>query len=410
MGCPKLTERDYYRLRNCTGKTSRASHGGKQTRRFDTFAVSPLLRLSGSYSQSPSYDDDGNMTQCSLGVSPETWSFTFNAENRLASMESASAKLEFSYDYMGRRVEKKVYSGTPGSWTLDEHSRFVYDGYLQIEKLDALNSNAVVRKRIWSDGKVICDIHGSTPYYALGDANKNLTEYLDASGAIQAHFEYSPFGKITVASGTDPDDFDFRFSSEVFEHETGLVYYNYRYYSPELGRWLTRDPIGEEGGENLYGFVFNSTVNTIDILGKMSAWEADNIRFTTNRPVFTGGRRDTGPIDANITVTILTLTIETIHVGKGCYQLCFKWSPTKLAGGGVKTRVLGHDAKPRVTVYGKVDNPIGPGSVGAAVGLDSGSVDIVVGKWISMPAGIEIKIVCYKINDCDWENCPCPEP
>ena len=151
--------------------------------------------------------------------------------------------------------------------------------YYRLEKLDALNSNAVIRKRIWSDGKVICDIHGSTPYYALGDANKNITEYLSSTGAIQAHFEYSPFGKITVASGSDPDDFDFRFSSEVFEHETGLVYYNYRYYSPELGRWITRDPIGERGGWNLYGMAGNRTINRWDNLG----WD-DWFFYTTPAP------------------------------------------------------------------------------------------------------------------------------
>jgi RHS repeat-associated protein len=64
-----------------------------------------------------------------------------------------------------------------------------------------------------------------------------------------------------------PDAFDFRFSSEYFDSETGLVYYNFRYYSPELGRWLSRDPIGESGGENLYGMLDNDTINYWDWLG-----------------------------------------------------------------------------------------------------------------------------------------------
>jgi len=77
------------------------------------------------------------------------------------------------------------------------------------------------------------------PYYALADANKNITDYFDTNGNVVVHYEYSPFGKITASSGTKKDDFDYRFSSEVFDTETGLVYYNYRYYSPELGRWLS---------------------------------------------------------------------------------------------------------------------------------------------------------------------------
>ena len=46
-----------------------------------------------------------------------------------------------------------------------------------------------------------------------------------------------------------------------------LVYYNHRYYSPELGRWLSRDPIGERGGFNLYAMVGNNAVNLWDLWG-----------------------------------------------------------------------------------------------------------------------------------------------
>ena len=51
------------------------------------------------------------------------------------------------------------------------------------------------------------------------------------------------------------------------DDETSLVYYNYRYYSPELGRWLSRDPIEEEGGWNLYAMEMNLINNSYDILG-----------------------------------------------------------------------------------------------------------------------------------------------
>ena len=60
---------------------------------------------------------------------------------------------------------------------------------------------------------------------------------------------------------------EFGFSTKIKDAETGLSYYGYRYYDPKTGRWLSRDPIGEEGGVNLYGFVGNSSVNSIDLLG-----------------------------------------------------------------------------------------------------------------------------------------------
>ena len=63
------------------------------------------------------------------------------------------------------------------------------------------------------------------------------------------------------------DESPFLFSSEYLDSETGLVYYNYRYYSPELGRWINRDPIAESGGANLYHFVFNNPYFYIDLFG-----------------------------------------------------------------------------------------------------------------------------------------------
>jgi RHS repeat-associated protein len=201
----------------------------------------------------PSYDDDGNMT--SLPVSTGTWACTWDAENRLVAMEKAGQRLEFAYDYASRRVEKKVFAWDTDHWSLITDYRFVYDGFLQIEKLNGADSNALLVTRTWTGvegyDRLIAENHVTTgnTYYALADANKNLTCYLTNAGAVAGHYEYSPFGQITHVSGALSDQFDFRFSSESFEQETGLVYYNFRYYSPELGRWMGRDPIEEDGVE-----------------------------------------------------------------------------------------------------------------------------------------------------------------
>ncbi len=90
---------------------------------------------------------------------------------------------------------------------------------------------------------------------------------MDASDNVVAHYEYSPFGKITYKDGDKKDDFRHRFSTKYRDDETNLYYYGYRYYSNELGRWLNRDPMGEEGGLNVYGFVENAGINAWDMLG-----------------------------------------------------------------------------------------------------------------------------------------------
>jgi RHS repeat-associated protein len=59
----------------------------------------------------------------------------------------------------------------------------------------------------------------------------------------------------------------FRFSTKLTDEFTGLSYYGYRYYSPGTGRWLNADPLGEDGGLNLYGFIGNNGINGVDALG-----------------------------------------------------------------------------------------------------------------------------------------------
>ena len=135
-----------------------------------------------------------------------------------------------------------------------------------------MNNNAVLRRYTWSpvglDTPVsVYDAAANATYYYHTDANKNITELTDATGAVAAHYEYSPFGKVLVANGTYASINPFRFSSEYHDDESGLVYYNYRYYSPELGRWLSKDPIGERGGWNLYAMVANGISNHTDMNG-----------------------------------------------------------------------------------------------------------------------------------------------
>lgn len=217
--------------------------------------------------QSPTYDDDGNML-----TDGNDWNNTWNCENRLIETynDTVGKKLEFTYDYMGRRVEKKVYTGTSGtSWILSTHERFVYNGYKLIEKLDGANSNAILQKFFWSRDTPlsVCDVAANATYYYFTDANKNITQVVDSSENIVAKYEYSPFGTQTFATGTYAAINPFCFSSEYYDSETGLVYYNYRYYSSELGCWLSRDPIEEEGGVNLYAMVSNNPINFYDSLG-----------------------------------------------------------------------------------------------------------------------------------------------
>ncbi len=119
----------------------------------------------------------------------------------------------------------------------------------------------------------ICQDLTTDPDFLAYDGNGNITAWLDlVSGTVLAAYEYDAFGKVILAdeSGTaQPEKLPpLGFSSKYTDRETGLCYYGFRYYAPEVGRWINRDPIEEEGGENLYGMVGNDAVNAMDLLGK----------------------------------------------------------------------------------------------------------------------------------------------
>jgi RHS repeat-associated protein len=105
-------------------------------------------------------------------------------------------------------------------------------------------------------------------YVPSFDGNRNVTRLIKYSDrTVSAEYEYAPFGTLLRATGPMAGANPFRFSSEYHDDGTGLVYYGYRYYSPETHRWLSKDPIGYTGGLNLYGFVGNDPVNGRDLLG-----------------------------------------------------------------------------------------------------------------------------------------------
>ena len=93
----------------------------------------------------------------------------------------------------------------------------------------------------------------------------NVTAVLDHLKNVATTYQYDPFGRVLAQSGslTQP----FQFATKRVDAGTGLVYYGYRFYAPEAGRWLTRDPLGEAGGLNLYAFTGNNPVNWVDFWG-----------------------------------------------------------------------------------------------------------------------------------------------
>ena len=238
-------------------------------------------------SQTFTHDEDGNLT--ADGV----WQYTYDAENQLIRLKSLlpstgnfkRLQLDFTYDYLGRRVQKTVTDLATGSTST---RRFIYDGWNLVAEYalsPSLTTFTLKRTYTWgldqagsltATGGVgallqIVDHASGSAYLPTYDGNGNLAALVNAaSGAIAAAYEYDPFGNLIRADSPDAAiaDQPFRFSTKYTDAESGLVYYGYRYYSPANGRFINRDSIGELGGVNLYGFGGNDAINRSDFLGK----------------------------------------------------------------------------------------------------------------------------------------------
>lgn len=227
------------------------------------------------------YDADGNVT------SDGRWIYTWDAENRLSSMEAIAAapvaaklRLEFAYDYQGRRIQKKVFTWNAGtsSYQLATTTKFVYDQRNLAAELDG-NFN-VVRSFTWGTdvsgsfqdaagmGGLLLINAGST-YYQVGyDDGQNVTTLIKAdTGEVAASYDFGPFGEPVRAEGAFSNQNPIRFSSVYTDSESGLLYYGFRYCNPQTGSWLGRDPLQEAGGINLTQFVFNNPMSGVDLLG-----------------------------------------------------------------------------------------------------------------------------------------------
>ena len=222
-----------------------------------------------------SWDEDGNL------LSDGRWDYTWDGENRLISMSvntevGPQLELDFQYDWMGRRIGKTVKTNGVVAYS----RKFVYDGWNLMAELNGSN-NAVVRTYTWGldiressqgaggvAGLLMVNAGSGGIHFPAYDLNGNVMGLVKAAnGTISTRYEYGPFGEVFCSVGELAGENPFQFSTKYTDFETDLVYYGYRYYSPDIGRWISRDPIEEQGGFNLYAFVNNDPINKIDTLG-----------------------------------------------------------------------------------------------------------------------------------------------
>ena len=254
------------------------------------------------------YDLNGNLTN------DGTMSFGYDDENQLTQVWVPNQWFsQFTYDGKMRRRIRQEYTWS-GGWVQTNEVLYVYDGNVVIEERDINNLPTASYTR----GQ---DLSGSldgaggiggllsrtdntaqqTAFYHA-DGNGNVTMLVNAYQAVVAKYLYDAFGNTLSLSGPIATANLYRFSSKEAHQNSGLVYYLYRYYDPNLQRWPNRDPIAEFGfnvvsrrltahpntimpidlrmasrviklellqnpNDNLFSFVKNDPQNGIDLLG-----------------------------------------------------------------------------------------------------------------------------------------------
>lgn len=254
------------------------------------------------------YDADGNLIQ------DHRFYYLYDAENRLAkvslvnpTVSSPSPSYNFVYTYyydglsrlVAKRTDMNFNPSTP-YWIYME--AFVYDGWNLVMSGKTGNgyasgppANPITSSSrmhyVWGPdigsgcsgheswqaaGGVggLIFVNGATDsvrQFPLLDRMGNVTGYRRAvsgsAAVLDAVFEYDAFGREVRSTGPASNSMAFRYSTKATDVDTGLVYYGYRFYDPDRGRWLNRDPIGEIGGVSLYTGCANNFVNSFDVLG-----------------------------------------------------------------------------------------------------------------------------------------------
>jgi RHS repeat-associated protein len=218
-----------------------------------------------------SYDRRGNLTGRS------GWSYSYDSENRLIGASSGAAGTTLAYDAVGR-LARVTSSGASRT--------FLYDGEDLVGEYDG--AGALVRRTLHgpSVDEPAVVYEGGVKKWLYADHLGSVAAAGDTTGNALTVTAYGPYGETQQTPAGR-----FGYTGQVRLPEIGLYYYKARFYSAEDGRFLQTDPIGYEGGTNLYAYVGNDPVNFTDPFGLTPSQSNDRLWDLPPVPVNTGRDR-----------------------------------------------------------------------------------------------------------------------
>jgi RHS repeat-associated protein len=233
-------------------------------------------RLTSDGTYSYKFDDEGNLEERTHDSTGAIVEYFYDHRSRLtrviergSSTGPITKQTDFTYDALNRRIVKSHDADGPGAGAAILE-KYVYDGdniLLQYNGSDVLThryTHGEVTDQVFSDESLL----DAQNLFTLADHQGSIRDLaLVSSGALANHINFDSYGRILSETNTAVDSL-FGYTNREFDEETGLQYNRARYYSPDLGRFISQDPAGFSAGDaNLYRYVGNSPLMLIDPSG-----------------------------------------------------------------------------------------------------------------------------------------------
>ena len=198
------------------------------------------------------YDANGNLLE------DEKRLYTWTADNRVASetLKSTGQTWVYEYDALGNRVSSTT-NGVTTSWTVDA------SGNVMAEYVDG------VWNRTYYQGNLLTGFvdKDGNEYFYNADALGTTISVTGADGGAVNTYSYDPWGKVLSSNEGIANDFTFVGGYGLMQNDSGTYFVRARNYDPQTGRWISPDPIGIEGGYNIYYYCSNNPILFVDISG-----------------------------------------------------------------------------------------------------------------------------------------------
>lgn len=222
--------------------------------RSASYAYQPFNRLTSTATAGYLYDGNGRMI--SRSDSAGTTQFQWDFENRLTQVVTpASGSVAYKYDALGRRVQSAPANGVATNFTYDG-ADVVLDRTSNGASAEYLNGPGIDNK-IRQKG-----VSSKTTYYFTQDRLGSISSLTGSNGSLVERQSYDAYGNSAGSANTR-----YGFTGRERDSVTGLMYYRARWYDPQLGRFISEDPIGLAGGINQFGYVGNDPQNRVDPSG-----------------------------------------------------------------------------------------------------------------------------------------------